>query len=240
MRTCISPGPGGGGSGTSRNASTSGPPNASQTIARIALLPHDRRARVGHRPSTVAIRLAAADTRHVAAEGAGGMKPIVAVIAPGMMGSGVGQRLARERRRCPHFARRAQRGDASERAKAAGMARGTMQQIAAADFILSIVPPGNALDLAERLAPALRDGGEEADLCRLQRGHPADRAAHRGDDRGDRCHLRRWRHHRRAAEAGLQGHQDLSLRPEARARRGAEEFGLEMRVQPGRSARPRR
>src|SRR3954453_22436258 len=36
MRTCTSPGPGGGGSGTSRNASTSGPPNASHTIAFIA------------------------------------------------------------------------------------------------------------------------------------------------------------------------------------------------------------
>src|SRR5947209_4674093 len=36
MRTCTSPGPGGGGSGMSRNASTSGPPNASHTIALIA------------------------------------------------------------------------------------------------------------------------------------------------------------------------------------------------------------
>src|SRR5439155_12774612 len=36
MRTCTSPGPGGGGSGISRNASTSGPPNASHTIAFIA------------------------------------------------------------------------------------------------------------------------------------------------------------------------------------------------------------
>src|ERR1700724_675235 len=36
MRTCTSPGPGGGGSGMSRNASTSGPPNASHTIAFIA------------------------------------------------------------------------------------------------------------------------------------------------------------------------------------------------------------
>src|ERR1700730_10331921 len=35
MRTCTSPGPGGGGSGTSRNASTSDPPNASHTIAFI-------------------------------------------------------------------------------------------------------------------------------------------------------------------------------------------------------------
>src|SRR5205823_12186776 len=35
MRTCTSPALGGGGSGISRNASTSGPPNASHTIAFI-------------------------------------------------------------------------------------------------------------------------------------------------------------------------------------------------------------
>src|SRR5580700_3690520 len=37
IRTCTSPGPGGGGSGTSRSTRTSGPPNASQTTAFIAL-----------------------------------------------------------------------------------------------------------------------------------------------------------------------------------------------------------
>src|SRR5207302_1666013 len=39
MRTCTSPGPGGEGSGSSRNASTSGPPKASQTIAFISPIP---------------------------------------------------------------------------------------------------------------------------------------------------------------------------------------------------------
>jgi 3-hydroxyisobutyrate dehydrogenase-like beta-hydroxyacid dehydrogenase len=42
------------------------------------------------------------------------------------------------------------------RAAAAGMRDASAEQIAAADFILSIVPPGEALALAERLAPALR------------------------------------------------------------------------------------
>src|SRR5947208_14540335 len=37
MRTCTSPGPGGGGSGISRNAKTSGPPNASHTTAFISV-----------------------------------------------------------------------------------------------------------------------------------------------------------------------------------------------------------
>jgi 3-hydroxyisobutyrate dehydrogenase-like beta-hydroxyacid dehydrogenase len=83
------------------------------------------------------------------------MQPIVAVIAPGMMGSGVGGRLAQngiEVRTALDG-----RSDASvKRAQAAGMASATDAQIAASDFILSIVPPGEAQGLADRLAPALR------------------------------------------------------------------------------------
>ena len=47
------------------------------------------------------------------------------------------------------------------------------------DFILSIVPPGDAVALAERLAPAIKQAGRKTDLCRLQRGLAADRRAHR-------------------------------------------------------------
>jgi 3-hydroxyisobutyrate dehydrogenase-like beta-hydroxyacid dehydrogenase len=43
------------------------------------------------------------------------------------------------------------------RADAAGMTDATNIQLAQADFILSIVPPGEALALAKRLAPAIRD-----------------------------------------------------------------------------------
>jgi putative dehydrogenase len=46
--------------------------------------------------------------------------------------------------------------DTLARAKAAGMAAATDAEIAAADFILSILPPGDALALAERFAPALK------------------------------------------------------------------------------------
>jgi 3-hydroxyisobutyrate dehydrogenase-like beta-hydroxyacid dehydrogenase len=83
------------------------------------------------------------------------MQPIVAVIAPGMMGSGVGARLAQN----GIEVRTALRGrsDASvKRARAAGMTGATDEQIAACDLILSIVPPGEAQGLADRLAPALR------------------------------------------------------------------------------------
>jgi 3-hydroxyisobutyrate dehydrogenase-like beta-hydroxyacid dehydrogenase len=83
------------------------------------------------------------------------MQPIVAVIAPGMMGSGVGGRLAQN-----GIEVRTALGGRSEasvgRAGAAGMVGVSDAQIAASDFILSIVPPGEALGLAERLAPALR------------------------------------------------------------------------------------
>jgi 3-hydroxyisobutyrate dehydrogenase-like beta-hydroxyacid dehydrogenase len=83
------------------------------------------------------------------------MSPIVAVIAAGMMGSAVAKRLTA--------------GGLEVRTLLAGRSAGTLRraaearmrgvepgQIAEADFILSIVPPAEALPLAERLAPALR------------------------------------------------------------------------------------
>ena len=83
------------------------------------------------------------------------MAPIVAVIAPGMMGSGVGQRLVENGMRSAPRWRVAARPPL-ERAKAAGMVGASDAEIAASDIILSIVPPAEALGLAERLAPALR------------------------------------------------------------------------------------
>jgi putative dehydrogenase len=82
------------------------------------------------------------------------MNPVVAVIAPGAMGAPVGKRLAEHglkvltslHERSPATAARAQ---------AAGMAAASDDEIARADFILSILPPGDALTLAERFAPAL-------------------------------------------------------------------------------------
>jgi putative dehydrogenase len=83
------------------------------------------------------------------------MQPIVAVIAAGMMGSGIGGRLAQNGIEVRTSL--AGRGEAtSKRAKAAGMKDVSDEEIAACDFILSIVPPGEAQGLAERLAPALR------------------------------------------------------------------------------------
>ena len=83
------------------------------------------------------------------------MPPIVAVIAPGMMGSAVAKRLTAS----GVEVRTSLTGRSAAtlaRARAAGMTDATDAQLAEADFILSIVPPGQALALAERLAPAMR------------------------------------------------------------------------------------
>jgi 3-hydroxyisobutyrate dehydrogenase-like beta-hydroxyacid dehydrogenase len=82
------------------------------------------------------------------------MTPVVAVIAPGAMGAGVGKRLADNGVKVlTSLAGRS--GETALRAKAAGMIAANDDEIAAADFILSILPPGDALSLAERFVPAL-------------------------------------------------------------------------------------
>jgi 3-hydroxyisobutyrate dehydrogenase-like beta-hydroxyacid dehydrogenase len=83
------------------------------------------------------------------------MQPVVAVIAPGMMGGAVGARLVENGIEVRTLL--AGRSDATlARAKAAGMVDASDEQIVASDIILSILPPGDALGLAERLAPILR------------------------------------------------------------------------------------
>ena len=83
------------------------------------------------------------------------MTPIVAVIAPGMMGAAVGRRLVDNGLKVlTSLKGRSQ--ETAARAKAAGMAAASDEEIAYADFILSILPPGDALPLAERFARALK------------------------------------------------------------------------------------
>jgi L-threonate 2-dehydrogenase len=83
------------------------------------------------------------------------MTPLVAVIAPGMMGAAVGKRLADHGVKVlTSLAGRS--GSTAARANAAGLLTVSDSEIASTDFILSIVPPGEALSLAERFAPALK------------------------------------------------------------------------------------
>jgi 3-hydroxyisobutyrate dehydrogenase-like beta-hydroxyacid dehydrogenase len=82
-------------------------------------------------------------------------RPTVAVIAPGMMGSAVAARLTQHGITVRSIL--AGRSASSlARAKAAGMADASPAEIAGCDIILSIVPPGEAVGLAETLAPAMR------------------------------------------------------------------------------------
>src|SRR6476659_4954516 len=82
------------------------------------------------------------------------MNPVVAVIAPGMMGAAVGKRLVDHRLKVL-TSLTARSAETSERAKATGMVAASDEEIAASDFILSILPPGDAVALAQRFAPAL-------------------------------------------------------------------------------------
>ena len=79
------------------------------------------------------------------------MNPTVAVVAQGAMGAGVGGRLAE--RGLHVITSLAGRSEASAmRAKAAGMVAASDQEVAQADYFLSIVPPSEALALAEKMA----------------------------------------------------------------------------------------
>jgi len=81
------------------------------------------------------------------------MNPVVAIVAPGAMGAGVGKRLTEHGLKViTSLAGRS--AETVARAKAAGMAPASDDELARADFFLSILPPGDALPLAQRFAPA--------------------------------------------------------------------------------------
>lgn len=82
------------------------------------------------------------------------MKPVIAVIAQGAMGAGVSARLVSKGARV--LTSLAGRSDASiARAKKSGVENVGDEQLAGADFFLSIVPPKDAEALAQRLYPVL-------------------------------------------------------------------------------------
>jgi 3-hydroxyisobutyrate dehydrogenase-like beta-hydroxyacid dehydrogenase len=79
------------------------------------------------------------------------MIPSIAILAPGAMGSAVAVRLAEHGAKV--LTSLEGRSEATKtRAAAAGMVASTDAEIASADIILSIVPPAEALPLAEHLA----------------------------------------------------------------------------------------
>ena len=78
----------------------------------------------------------------------------VAIIAPGNMGAGVGKRLT-ENGVSVLTSLTGRSAESEKRAREAGMRDAEDRALMVADFLLSIVPPGEALALAKRLAPAL-------------------------------------------------------------------------------------
>src|SRR6266568_5387306 len=77
------------------------------------------------------------------------MSTTIAIIAPGAMGSAVARRLGEHGARV--LTSLIGRSEATaQRAAAAGMVAASDADIAGADIILSIVPPGEAVALAQR------------------------------------------------------------------------------------------
>jgi len=88
------------------------------------------------------------------------MKPVVTIVAQGAMGSGVGARLVEHGLEVTTSL--AGRSEASaKRARDAGMRPVSDEEAAAADFFLSIVPPGDALQLAEKFAGIIKRGNRK-------------------------------------------------------------------------------
>jgi len=80
------------------------------------------------------------------------MTPTVAIVAQGNMGAALAKRLTEHK--VTVLTALSGRSEASaKRAREAGMEAVDDRQLAEADFFLSIVPPGDALALAKRLAP---------------------------------------------------------------------------------------
>jgi 3-hydroxyisobutyrate dehydrogenase-like beta-hydroxyacid dehydrogenase len=82
------------------------------------------------------------------------MTPTVAIIAPGNMGAGVAGRLT-ENKVTVLTSLTGRSEDSAKRALEARMQPVEERALAEAEFLMSIVPPGDALALAQRLAPVL-------------------------------------------------------------------------------------
>jgi 3-hydroxyisobutyrate dehydrogenase-like beta-hydroxyacid dehydrogenase len=84
----------------------------------------------------------------------GGRMPTVAIIAPGAMGSAVGKRLT-ENGLTVLTCLDGRSAESVARAQAASMMPASLKELCEADIVLSIVPPGEAENLARQLAPML-------------------------------------------------------------------------------------
>jgi 3-hydroxyisobutyrate dehydrogenase-like beta-hydroxyacid dehydrogenase len=83
------------------------------------------------------------------------MKPVVAIVAAGNMGAGIGRRLV-ENGLTVLTLLNGRSAATQQRATSAGMQPASLDAVMEADLLLSIVPPANALAFAEQTAFALK------------------------------------------------------------------------------------
>jgi 3-hydroxyisobutyrate dehydrogenase-like beta-hydroxyacid dehydrogenase len=88
------------------------------------------------------------------------MTPTVALIAPGNMGAAVAKRLT-EHKVTVLTSLHGRSPASAQRAHDAGMQAVDDRRLAEADYLLSIVPPGEALALAQRLSGVLTDANKK-------------------------------------------------------------------------------
>ncbi|MCW5770664.1 MAG: NAD(P)-dependent oxidoreductase [Rhodospirillaceae bacterium] len=80
-------------------------------------------------------------------------KPVIGLVAPGNMGAAMGRRLA-DNGAVVLTSLEGRSAASAARAAAAGMRPAADAELAAADIFLSVLPPSDAITLAERYAPA--------------------------------------------------------------------------------------
>lgn len=97
--------------------------------------------------------------------------PTIAIIAPGAMGSAVGRQLTEHSARVLTFTE-GRSEQTVARAKQAGMIPASLQEVAGAELVLSIVPPAEAASLASKIAPVLREGKSKAAYVDLNAINP--------------------------------------------------------------------
>ena len=118
------------------------------------------------------------------------------------MGAGVGQRLVE--RGLHVVTSLTGRSEASaKRAKAAGMVAVSDQEAAQADVFLSILPPSDAMALAQKMAALIGPSNKKPIYVDCNAVSPPTKVEIGNVDPEVRRAVRRCRHHRPAAEGGL-------------------------------------
>jgi 3-hydroxyisobutyrate dehydrogenase-like beta-hydroxyacid dehydrogenase len=140
------------------------------------------------------------------------MTPTVSIIAPGNMGAGIGRRLSENRVTVlTSLAGRSE--DSMKRAREADMQAAEDRALAEADFLMSIIPPGEALALAQRLAPVLTAANEKPVYVECNAVSPATMLKIADVVAATGCPFVGAGNNRSAAKAGKQQHKNLRLRP---------------------------